>query len=97
MTREEKPILAKHYVGSNDLLVTKFRVENTGPGTAYVYIDFPDYVYPLGYYVKKSSTGIVWLVGGSRDEEVRSPGLRPMNQGIWTTLFKGMAFEWERR
>lgn len=95
MSKEEKPILAKHYVGSNDLLVTKFRVENTGPRTVYVYIDFPDYVYPLGYYVKKSNTGTVWLVGGARKEEELSPGLRPMSEGIWTTLYKGMAVEWE--
>jgi hypothetical protein len=95
MTKKEKPILAKHYVGSNDLLVTKFRVENTGPRVVSFYIEFPDYMFPYGYFVKKSDTGIVWLVGGSREEEALSPGLRPMSEGIWTTLYKGMAVEWE--
>ena len=95
MTKEEKRTLATHYVGSNNLLVPKFRVEITGPRVVSFYIEFPDYLLPYGYFVKKSDTGIVWLVGGSREEETLSPGLRPMSEGIWTTLYKGMAVEWE--
>ena len=76
-------------------LATKCRVSNQGKMTVYLYTDFANTIAPRGNLVRKTDSGLIWILNSSGKQSLRSPGFSPLSSGSWITLFEGDTVEWE--